>query len=75
MESHSHPAPGAPAWVRRGTRVFDTRAGRAGVINGIGEPYAVEKTPSCLWLVPPGGGREWQTTLTAVRPDQEPNRA
>ncbi len=58
----------APGWLRRGIRVWDAASGREGLVNGIGEPYLREDRPSCVWLLPPGGGHEWRTPIEAVRP-------
>ncbi|MGW1195321.1 hypothetical protein ACWD4B_05605 [Streptomyces sp. NPDC002536] len=37
-------------------------------MRGFGEPYRYEESPSCVWLLPPGGGFEWRAEITAVRP-------
>lgn len=57
-----------PGWLRRGIRVLDASTGREGLVNGIGVPYLREDRPSCVWLLPPGGGHEWRCAIEAVRP-------
>ncbi len=57
-----------PKWLCRGARVMDTATDREGIVHGIGQPYSHEKTPSCVWLLPPGGGLEWSTEIPSVRP-------
>ncbi|NGO67639.1 hypothetical protein [Streptomyces boncukensis] len=53
--------------LQRGMRVYDAVRDREGLVNGIGEPYAVDEQPSCVWLVPPGGGYEWRADIVEVR--------
>ncbi|MBF6047729.1 hypothetical protein GO001_21200 [Streptomyces sp. NRRL B-1677] len=57
-----------PKWLCLGARVVDTSTDREGVVHGIGQPYSYEESPSCVWLLPPGGGFEWSTEIPFVQP-------
>ncbi|GHC62524.1 hypothetical protein [Streptomyces cinnamoneus] len=58
---------GLPQWLRLGARVIDVAGDREGIVHGVGEPFGVEETPSCVWLLPPGGGCEWRVDVASVR--------
>ncbi|WKK21143.1 hypothetical protein QZH56_19950 [Streptomyces olivoreticuli] len=57
-----------PKWLCLGARVVDTSTDREGIVHGIGQPYSYEEMPSCVWLLPPGGGFEWSTEIPSVQP-------
>ncbi|MEU7166680.1 hypothetical protein AB0A70_18890 [Streptomyces morookaense] len=61
------PAKKLPTWLHLGMRVVDSSTDREGIVHGFGEPYSHEESPSCVWLLPPGGGFEWRAEITAVQ--------
>jgi hypothetical protein len=57
-----------PEWLHRGALVWDSATEREGIVHGFGEPYRLERSPSCVWLLPEGGGHEWRVDMKDVRP-------
>ncbi|GAB2618621.1 hypothetical protein GCM10027168_58670 [Streptomyces capparidis] len=48
--------------------VLDTATGHVGVVRAVGDPYTYDRSPSCVWLLPVGGGFEWRARIADVRP-------
>jgi hypothetical protein len=61
-------APVLPEWLAYGALVWDAATEQEGIVHGIGSPYRLEDTPSCVWLLPQGGGHEWRVDIKDVRP-------
>ncbi|GAB2625376.1 hypothetical protein GCM10027168_66390 [Streptomyces capparidis] len=60
--------PALPEWLHHGALVRDLATEREGIVHGIGSPYRLESSPSCVWLLPQGGGHEWRVDIKDVRP-------
>ncbi|MFF4387051.1 hypothetical protein ACFY0G_09745 [Streptomyces sp. NPDC001552] len=55
-----------PEWLKVRALVIDTGTGRRGVVQPW--PYYSERPPTCVWLRPEGGGREWTAPIDGLRP-------
>jgi hypothetical protein len=64
----------APHWLAFGVTAHDTRRGRVGTVTGIGDPYPttlqdLSDPATPVYLRPPGGGIEWESTIGDLRPE------